>query len=67
MGTIKVAIIGVGNCASSLVQGIHHYLELPKDADVPGIMHTTIGDYSIDDIEVFQDLDGALNRKNIKK
>ena len=52
MGKIKVAIIGVGNCASSLVQGIHKYVELPSDGEVPGVMHNVIGDYRIDDIEV---------------
>ncbi len=62
MGSIKVAIIGVGNCASSLVQGIHHYLELPKDAEVPGIMHNTIGDYRIDDIEVVAAFDIDENK-----
>ena len=62
MGSIKVAIIGVGNCASSLVQGIHHYLELPKDTEVPGIMHNTIGDYRIDDIEVVAAFDIDENK-----
>ena len=52
MGKIKVAIIGVGNCASSLVQGIHHYVELPEGVEVPGVMHPKIGDYRIEDIEV---------------
>ena len=48
VGKIKVAIIGVGNCASSLVQGIHKYVELPEDTDVPGVMHAKIGDYRIE-------------------
>ena len=52
MGKIKVAIIGVGNCASSFVQGIHKYVELPSDGEVPGLMHTKIGEYRIEDIEV---------------
>jgi len=52
LGKIKVAIIGVGNCASSLVQGIHHYVELPEGVEVPGVMHPKIGDYRIEDIEV---------------
>ena len=62
MGKIKVAIIGVGNCASSLVQGIHHYVELPADADVPGVMHATIGEYKIDDIEVVAAFDIDENK-----
>ena len=52
LGKIKVAIIGVGNCASSLIQGIHNYVELPEEEDVPGVMHNKIGDYRIEDIEV---------------
>ena len=62
MGKIKVAIIGVGNCASSLVQGIHHYVELPEDADVPGLMHSKIGDYRIEDIEVVAAFDIDENK-----
>ena len=52
MGKIKVAIIGVGNCASSLVQGIHKYVEIPEDVEISGVMHNTIGGYRIEDIEV---------------
>ena len=62
MGKIKVAIIGVGNCASSFVQGIHEYVELPDDADVPGIMHNKIGDYRIEDIEVVAAFDIDQNK-----
>lgn len=62
MGKIKVAIIGVGNCASSLVQGIQKYVELPEDADVPGIMHNKIGDYHIEDIEIVAAFDVDENK-----
>ena len=62
MGKIKVAIIGVGNCASSFVQGIHEYVELPENEDVPGIMHTKIGDYKIEDIEVVAAFDIDQNK-----
>ena len=62
MGKIKVAIIGVGNCASSLVQGIHKYVELPEDVDVPGVMHPKIGDYRIEDIEVVAAFDVDENK-----
>ncbi|MEC8911667.1 MAG: inositol-3-phosphate synthase, partial [Chloroflexota bacterium] len=62
MGKIKVAIIGVGNCASSLVQGIHKYVEIPGDADVSGVMHNTIGGYRIDDIEVVAAFDIDENK-----
>ena len=62
MAKIKVAIIGVGNCASSLVQGIHKYVELPEDSRVPGVMHTKIGDYRIEDIEVVAAFDVDENK-----
>ena len=62
MGKIKVAIIGVGNCASSLVQGIHRYVELPEDANVPGLMHSKICDYRIEDIEVVAAFDIDENK-----
>jgi myo-inositol-1-phosphate synthase len=47
----RVAIIGVGNCASSLVQGVQFYKEAPADENVPGLMHVTLGGYHISDIE----------------
>ena len=62
MGKIKVALIGVGNCASSLVQGIHKYVEMPLDGDVPGVMHNTIGDYRIEDIEIVAAFDIDENK-----
>ena len=52
MGKIRVAIVGVGNCASSLVQGIHYYRNARDDAFVPGVMHVNFGGYHIGDIEV---------------
>lgn len=48
---VRVAIIGVGNCASSLVQGIEFYKNTPADANVPGLMHVNLGGYHIHDIE----------------
>jgi myo-inositol-1-phosphate synthase len=48
---VRVAIIGVGNCASSLVQGIQFYKDTPEDASVPGLMHVTLGGYHVSDIE----------------
>ena len=50
--SIKVAIIGVGNCASSLVQGIEKYQDVGAEDEVPGIMHPVMGEYGIGDIEV---------------
>ena len=52
MSKIKVAIVGVGNCASSFVQGLHKYREAPEDEFIPGIMHPVMGKYHIGDIEV---------------
>ena len=48
---IRVAIIGVGNCASSLVQGIHYYRDAVETDLVPGVMHVNLGGYHIRDIE----------------
>lgn len=62
MGKINVAIIGVGNCASSLVQGIQKYVEVPEDEDIPGLMHAKIGDYRIEDINVVAAFDIDENK-----
>lgn len=48
---IRVAIIGVGNCASSLVQGVQYYRHTSDETDVPGLMHVNLGGYRIRDIE----------------
>lgn len=48
---VRVAIIGVGNCASSLVQGVHYYRDAQPDDFVPGLMHVDLGGYHIHDIE----------------
>jgi myo-inositol-1-phosphate synthase len=48
---IRVAIIGVGNCASSLVQGVEFYKNASADEQVPGLMHVNLGGYHISDIE----------------
>ena len=50
MGAINVAIIGVGNCASSLVQGVHYYKDAKEDEFVTGLMHVNLGGYHISDI-----------------
>jgi myo-inositol-1-phosphate synthase len=50
-GTVRVAIVGVGNCASSLVQGVHYYREADIAARVPGLMHVQFGDYHVGDLE----------------
>lgn len=48
---VRVAIIGVGNCANSLVQGVHYYKNAADDAEIPGLMHATVGGYHVRDIE----------------
>jgi len=48
---VRVAIIGVGNCANSLVQGVHFYRDADPNEEVPGLMHVSIGGYHIHDIE----------------
>ncbi len=48
---VRVAIIGVGNCASSLVQGVYYYRDAADDEFIPGIMHNNLGGYRIRDIE----------------
>ncbi|MDX1659859.1 MAG: inositol-3-phosphate synthase [Nitriliruptorales bacterium] len=47
---INVAIVGVGNCASSLVQGVTYYADAPADEQIPGLMHPVLGDYHIRDV-----------------
>jgi myo-inositol-1-phosphate synthase len=48
---VRIAIVGIGNCASSLVQGIQFYKDKADDATVPGLMHTRLGGYHVGDIE----------------
>ncbi|MBB3662794.1 MULTISPECIES: inositol-3-phosphate synthase [Prauserella salsuginis group] len=48
---VRVAIAGVGNCAASLVQGVHYYRDADKGSRVPGLMHVQFGDYHISDID----------------
>jgi myo-inositol-1-phosphate synthase len=51
MGSVRVAIVGVGNCASSLVQGVEYYRNAASTDRVPGLMHVTFGDYHVSDVE----------------
>jgi myo-inositol-1-phosphate synthase len=62
---VRAAIIGVGNCASSLVQGIQFYKDAEDDALVPGIMHPRLGGYHIRDIEFTLGID--INAKKVGK
>ncbi|HET9657129.1 MAG TPA: inositol-3-phosphate synthase [Kineosporiaceae bacterium] len=60
MGSVRVAIVGVGNCAASLVQGVHYYRDADASSTVPGLMHVQFGDYHVRDIEFVAafDVDG---------
>ncbi len=51
MGSIRVAIVGVGNCASSLVQGVEFYKDADPTGTVPGLMHVKFGEYHVNDVE----------------
>ena len=48
---VRVAIVGVGNCASSLVQGVQYYKDAKPDDFIPGLMHVNLGGYHISDVE----------------
>jgi myo-inositol-1-phosphate synthase len=48
---VRVAIVGVGNCASAFVQGVHHYADADASVRVPGLMHVDLGGYHVSDIE----------------
>jgi myo-inositol-1-phosphate synthase len=60
MSKVRVAIVGVGNCASALVQGIHFYRDADEAERVPGLMHVRLGPYHVRDVEVAAafDVDG---------
>ncbi|MCL6432322.1 MAG: inositol-3-phosphate synthase [Anaerolineae bacterium] len=62
MGKVRVAIIGVGNCACSLVQGVHFYKDAPDDAFIPGLMHARLGDYHVGDVEFSAAFDIDANK-----
>ena len=51
MGSIRVAIVGVGNCATSLIQGVQYYAKAEAGTTVPGLMHVMFGDYHVNDVE----------------
>jgi len=62
MGKIRVAIIGIGNCANSLIQGVFFYRDAPDDAFVPGLMHVNLGGYHVRDIEFSAAIDIDVNK-----
>ncbi|MFP3951311.1 MAG: inositol-3-phosphate synthase [Candidatus Bathyarchaeia archaeon] len=60
--TIRVAIAGVGNCASALIQGVEFYRDAEKNTDIPGVMHAYFGPYHIRDVQFV----GALDVNQLK-
>ena len=48
---IRVAIVGVGNCANSLVQGVHYYRDASRDQEIPGLMNVVVGGYHVGDVK----------------
>jgi myo-inositol-1-phosphate synthase len=52
MGKVRIAVVGVGNCASSLVQGLEYYKDAADDTRVPGLMHVRFGSYHVSDVQV---------------
>ncbi|MFQ6077176.1 MAG: inositol-3-phosphate synthase, partial [Candidatus Bathyarchaeia archaeon] len=50
MGEIRVAIVGVGNCASALVQGVHYYRDIKDECLIPGLLHADFGGYRVGDV-----------------
>ncbi len=62
MGKIRAAIVGVGNCASSLIQGVEYYKKADEGEFVPGLMHTNLGGYSVRDIEFVAAFDVDKNK-----
>ncbi len=62
MDPINVALIGVGNCASSLVQGVHYYRDADENADIPGLMHVNLGGYHVRDVHFTAAFDIDANK-----
>jgi myo-inositol-1-phosphate synthase len=62
LGKVNVAIVGVGNCASSLVQGVYYYRKVKKNELVPGLMHINLGGYHISDINFVSAFDIDKNK-----
>ncbi len=69
MEEIRVAIVGVGNCASSLIQGVEFYRDAPPDETIPGLMHPVLGPYHVGDIRFVAafDVDAAKVGQDLSK
>lgn len=61
-GTVRVGIVGAGNCASSFVQGLHYYSDVGEDEEVPGLMHSRLGGYRVCDIDVTSAFDISAHK-----
>jgi myo-inositol-1-phosphate synthase len=59
---VRTAIIGIGNCAAALVQGVYYYQNAASDVNIPGLMHPQLGDYHISDIEFSAAVDINLTK-----
>ncbi len=64
-GSLRVGIVGVGNCASSLVQGLTYYRDARSNEPVPGLMHVELGGYHVSDIEIASAFD--INARKVGK
>ena len=64
---VRVAIVGVGNCANSFVQGVEYYKDADPTQEVPGLMHVDLGGYHVSDIEFTAafDIDGEKVGKDL--
>jgi len=62
LGKINVAVVGVGNCASSLIQGVYYYAKAKDDEFVPGLMHVNLGGYHVSDINFVAAIDIDKNK-----
>src|SRR5699024_12872512 len=69
MSSIRVAIAGIGNCAASLVQGVHYYRDTDPAESVPGLMHVQFGDYHVSDLEFVAafDVDAKKTGKDLSE
>jgi myo-inositol-1-phosphate synthase len=69
MSTVRLAIVGVGNCASSLVQGLEYYKDADRESAVPGLMHVDLGGYHVGDVEVVAafDVDGKKVGRDVSE
>src|SRR5437773_992119 len=61
-GKVRVALVGVGNCANSLLQGVEYYKDAPDDQFVPGLMHVNLGGYHVHDIEFTAAFDVTIDK-----